>query len=144
VPFVFIGIAVILGCIWLIVDEYMADTYDHFRAKLHDTGFYAPSTEDMGGWDRIIPCSEGPPETVGYGGRSFWIACVDNTWYIGTWGSFIYRFPNEDSLLPFTRAFLTATDRIDDFSPELKHEFSLSPLSDDEVERILPDGRPEE
>ena len=117
---------------------------NRFRAKLHGAGFYAPSTEDMGSWDRIIPCGEGPPKAKEYGGRSFWIACVDNTWYVGAWGSYVYRFPNANSLLPFTRAFLTATGSIDDFSSELKHEFGLSTLSDDEVERVLPDGRPEE
>lgn len=122
----------------------MADMYAHFRAQLHDAGFCAPNTEDMGNWDRIVPCSEGPPKAKAYGGRSFWIACVENKWYVGAWGSYLYRFPNTDSLLPFTRAFLTATGSIGDFPPELKHEFGLSPLSDDEADRILPDGRPEE
>lgn len=117
----------------------MAETDDHFRAELRDAGFYAPNTEDMGSWDRFIVCSEGPPESQRYGGRSFWVACVDNTWYVRAWGSNIYRLANTDSPLPFAREFLTGTGRIDDFCLDLKQQFGLSLLSDDEVERILPD-----
>lgn len=121
----------------------MNDQYHHFRVKLQDAGFYAPSSEDMGTWTRIIPCSEGPPEASRYGGRSFWIACVDNSWYIGTWGSHTYELADPGCLLDFTTAFLTAREHVSDISADLIREFGLSPVSDDVISRLLVDGRQE-
>ena len=121
----------------------MTDRYDQLRTELSDAGFFVPTTETMGRWDRIIPCSEGPPKSDHFGGRSFWIACVENTWYVGAWGSYVYRFPDADKLLPFAQAFLTASGSMGDFSPELRNQFGLLPLSGDESRRILPDERPE-
>ena len=114
----------------------MTDPYAEFRLKLAQAGFSAPSTENMGCWQRLIPWDKAT-------GRSFWIARLDQTWYVGAWGSYVYRFPNADRLLAFTTEFLTGTGTIGDFSTELKGEFGLLPLSEDEAECILPDGRPE-
>ena len=122
----------------------MADPYRDVREELCGAGIYVPRTEDMGSWSRIVLCSEGPPEAKRFGGRSFWFACVDNGWYVGTWGSHVYRFPNSDRLLPFASAFLTATGSMADFPPELIREYGLGPLPYDEATRVLPDERSKE
>jgi hypothetical protein len=119
------------------------DPYSEFRAALTQAGFYAPLTENMGTWQRIIPCSTGPPEHRCDNGRSFWVALVGGTWYVGAWGSYVYRLANPDDLLPMTRAFLTDTGTIGDFSDPIKTQFGLTLLDDDETMRILPDGRPD-
>lgn len=118
------------------------DPYAEYRARLTAAGFYSPATESMGSWNRIIPCTEGPPEfSGGFGGRSFWVACVDEVWYVGTWGSYIYRLPEGDRLFSLTGDFLRDESPMYDFSPELKEQYGLVELDEFDSERILPDQR---
>lgn len=120
----------------------MDDPYDSFRAELRNAGFYAPSTESMGTWNRIVPCSEGPPDMARFGGRSFWCALVEDIWYVGAWGSNVYRFPIAEDLIVFAQRFLADSSHTADFSPELKQDFGLEPIPPQQIRRLLRDGRP--
>jgi hypothetical protein len=117
------------------------DPYSAFRAELRQAGYYSPSTESMGSWSRIIPCTQGPPEFDRYNGRSFWVSLVAEAWYAGTWGGSIYRLPDGDQLMSLTLAFLGDSGSMADFSDEIKAKYGLIELDDDESERILPDER---
>ena len=120
----------------------MNDQFREFRKELNEAGFFATSTEDMGTWNRIVPCSEGPPEALQFGGRSFWVTSVESRWYVGTWGdSAIYELTDSRRLIDFTRAFLTAEESFSEIVPALQKEFAMSPISDAEAQRKFPDGR---
>jgi len=117
------------------------DLYVELRRELRQAGFYAPSTECMGSWQRITACSQGPPDYIRYNGRSFWIACVEGMWYVGTWGSWVYRIRDFTSVVHLAHDFLSADGTIGDFSSELKAKYTLVPVGDAERKQKLADER---
>jgi hypothetical protein len=119
----------------------MDDPYAELRQSLSQAGFYMPDTENMGLWQRLIVCSEGPPQFPRYNGRSFWVALIEGLWYVGSWGSYFYRLANAGDLLPLIHDFLSDTGTMGDFSSRIKTEYQLTPLDESETARILPDGR---
>jgi hypothetical protein len=119
----------------------MDDPYGDLRHSVTQAGYYMPSTEDMGTWQRLIVCSQGPPDYKRFNGRSFWVTLIDRSWYVATWGPYYYRLPNSDDLLPVIRDHLSETGTMYDFSAEIKNRYGLVPLDESEVERFLPDLR---
>jgi hypothetical protein len=119
----------------------MDDPYSDLRRSVTQAGNYMPSTEDMGTWKRLIVFSQGPPDYKVFNGRSFWVTSIEGTWYVASWGPYYYRLPNSDDLLPLIRDQLSDTGTNYDFSAEIKQRYSLVPLAQSEVERILPDHR---
>ncbi len=121
----------------------MDDPYSDLRRSVTQAGYYMPATEDMGTWRRLIVCSKGPPDHKAFNGRSFWVTFINGIWYVATWGPYYYRLPNADQLLSVIRDHLSDSATMYDFSAEIKSRYGLVPLDDSEVERILPDDRPE-
>jgi hypothetical protein len=119
----------------------MDDPYVELRQSFTQAGFYMPSTENMGTWQRLIVCSQGPPEHPAFNGRSFWVAQVSEAWYVGAWGGYIYRVSDRSKLLPLTRDFLSDGGSMGDFSADVKQRYDLQPLDEAEIDRILPDDR---
>jgi hypothetical protein len=78
----------------------MEDPYHQLRQTFAQAGFYMPTTEKMGSWQRLIVCSKGPPDDSGFNGRSFWVAEVAGEWFAGTWGSYFYRVCDPGLLVP--------------------------------------------
>ena len=121
----------------------MEDPYLQLRQTFAQAGFYMPTTEKMGSWQRLIVCSKGPPDDSGFNGRSFWVAEVSGAWFVGTWGPFFYRIRDPGALVSLTRDFFADRSPMSDFSAEVKHRYGLTPLDEAETDQILPDERPE-
>jgi hypothetical protein len=121
----------------------MDDSYSDLRRSVTQAAYYGLSPEEMGTWKRLIVCSKGPPDHKAFGGRSFWVALVEGTWYVATWCPSYFRLPNSDDLLSLIRDQLSDTAGTYHFSAEIKSRYGLVPLDDSEVERLLPDGRVE-
>jgi hypothetical protein len=62
----------------------MDDPYGDLRHSVTQAGYYMPSTEDMGTWQRLIVCSQGPPDYKRLNGRSVWVTLIEGTWYVAT------------------------------------------------------------
>jgi hypothetical protein len=120
----------------------MHDPYVELRQTFVRAGFYMPTTENMGSWQRLMVCSKGPPDYPRFNGRSFWVAEVSGAWFVGAWGGYIYRVNDPSNLLPLSQDFLTDHGSMSDFSAEVKSRHDLTLLDEAETARILPDERP--
>ena len=105
--------------------------YGPFAATIRTAGFYTSGVENKGDWDRTTVCSEGEHGVLG--GNSFWVTYLAAGWFIGTWGGMIYTITDEQRVAEFCIAWLRRACRLEsDFGPEIKGEFGLIPVSDEE------------
>ncbi|MBV9659469.1 MAG: hypothetical protein JO295_15315 [Verrucomicrobia bacterium] len=74
-------------------------------------------------------------------GNSFWLSLQSGTWYLSTWSPVCYRIPGDQDVLAVCSACMavgmSAMDRVPD---EIAARFGMEQISDDEFERLFPEG----
>ena len=71
-------------------------TYDALTKEITSAGFYVkPPCKDEP-FRRVVPATKYQPGR-GYSGNSFWIACIGEQWFLGTWGGMLYLMPISDT-----------------------------------------------
>ena len=117
----------------------MIRDYDSLARAVSDAGFFTNGVEDHGTWHRTCVCSKRRP-SGGFTGNSFWVSHDAGTWYLGTWGGNEYRLPDDHRLAELCISWLSRApdDTRSDFDDQLKLEFGLVPVSDDESDGLDP------
>jgi hypothetical protein len=108
------------------------DEYTSFADEIQSAGFYTTALERHGAWSRTCVCSQRRPQG-GYTGNSFWVTRIKDRWYLGTWGSWIYRLPDNCRVADFCIAWLShkPTPTTADFDADFVDRFGLIPATDD-------------
>jgi hypothetical protein len=110
--------------------------YAELKRTVEDAGFFTtPMPLDNGG-DRLALASMW--HRRGLTGNSFWVAKRGTNWYLGTWGSHLYRVPNDADLADLCLTWLRATDEtMSDIDNALKVQYGLVELTDEQAESAL-------
>src|SRR3954470_6568987 len=82
------------------------DAYDNLAEEVSEAGFFTNGLSNMGTWQRTCVCSKFIPG-YGYTGNSFWVSYLNNDWYLGTWGGWVYRLPETDRIAELCIEWLT-------------------------------------
>ena len=116
----------------------MHSKYESLDAELRRAGFFTNGVEPMGDWDRTTACSKQLPGAIGYSGNSFWVTRLSSGWYVGTWGGLLYRLPDASRVASFCIEWLGRQPEtvLTDFDDDIKREFSLVPVTEDEFDDI--------
>lgn len=109
--------------------------YDDLSAAMTAAGFFTTGLEDHGSWHRTCIASKRCPG--GLTGNSFWVSRLPSGWYLGTWGSCLYRLPDERRLAELCVNWLSRVPNSTrpDFDEQLKKEFGLIPVSEEVFDR---------
>jgi hypothetical protein len=114
------------------------DAYDKLAKEVGDAGFYTSGLADMGSWQRTCICSKRRADG-GYTGNSFWVTQLDNAWYLGTWGGWVYRLPEAARISELCVTWLTREpdETRADFNESLKTDFRLQSVSDKDFDQVI-------
>lgn len=100
-------------------------------------GFFTSGVHNMEGWQRTCICGQRRPEG-GYTGNSFWASYLGGTWYLGTWGGWVYRLPNSSQVGLLCVEWLTRVpvETRADFDDAIKQRYTLEEVADEEFDRL--------
>ena len=115
--------------------RYAINTYDELKDAISQAGFHTNGVMDHGSWHRTCVCSK-RDSTGLLTGNSFWVSRMPSGWYLGTWGGYIYRLPDENSLAELCVKWLSRVPNGTryDFDPWLKDEFRLVAVTESDFE----------
>jgi hypothetical protein len=119
--------------------------YDALAQAVAAAGFYTNGVEDHGTWHRTCVCSK-KRLGGGFTGNSFWVSRLPNGWYLGTWGGWIYRLPEETRLAELCIGWLSRVPdgTRADFDEWLKAEFALVPVSEESFDQEAGSAEPDD
>jgi hypothetical protein len=111
----------------------MTTKYEQLRIAVEKAGFFTNGVENHGTWDRTCVCSTRSPDGT-LSGNSFWVTRLPDNWYVGAWGGWVYRLPDESRIAEFCITWLTKKPRgtAPDFDGDIKKSFDLKSVSDEE------------
>jgi hypothetical protein len=115
----------------------MSEWYPPFAAAIRKGGFYTNGVERRDGLERTTVSSQGSRGVLG--GNSFWVTKLAEGWYLGTWGAQYYRLPEEHRIVELCLSWCTRFPRgtYSDFDDQLKQEFGLIKVSEEELDRAI-------
>lgn len=104
--------------------------YKLLSSAVREAGFFITSPEPMDGWHRVCVSSKKG------GGKSFWVARIQNNWFAGTWGGNVYRVPGDISDFCTSWLGMIPIGSPSDFSKEIKTQFDLQSVTEDEFDDL--------
>lgn len=98
-------------------------TFDTIKSTVEDAGFFTSHDTDFG---RLV-CASMRRAEGGLTGNSFWIAQRGGDWFLGTWGSHLYRVPEAQRVPELCTAWLRRQSRItaSDVDDHIRGDFHL-------------------
>jgi hypothetical protein len=102
-------------------------TFDVIKSAVEEAGFFTSYDTDFG---RLICASMSGPE--GLSGNSFWIVRRGEHWFLGTWGSHLYRISDAQRVPELCTTWLQRQPRAtaSDVDDHIRGEFHLVEIED--------------
>jgi hypothetical protein len=118
----------------------VTEDYAHLQHAVESAGFFTTfmPIEEVG--DRMVCASHKYPEgheRRGLYGNSFWIAKRGADWFVAGWAPSIYRVPDTGRLAELCLRLLRRErgGAYGDFDEQVRRDFTLVPVSDEEFDR---------
>ena len=124
----------------------MTDDYAELRHAVESAGFFTTFMPIVEVGDRMVCASRQYAkghEQRGLHGNSFWVAKRGGGWFVAGWGPSIYRVPDNTRIAELCLRLLGRQrgGAYADFDEEVRRDFSLVPVSDEEFGREPKSGR---
>ena len=108
--------------------------YADLNQAIQAAGFYTITRNERP--DRLICASKRSKR--GLTGNSFWIAERAGRWFVGTWGSYVYEFPDVGRVAEFCITWLSQMDKTcGNIEEAFRLEFQLAGADEDFAERMF-------
>ncbi len=112
--------------------------YDALTTEITSAGFYVKPPHEDEPFRRVVPATKYLPGR-GYSGNSFWIACIGEQWFLGTWGGMLYLMPVSDNVGRFTIELFNhdPIGQASDFESWIVEKYRLQPFDNEDFARLI-------
>ncbi|MCA9112607.1 MAG: hypothetical protein KDA52_21830 [Planctomycetaceae bacterium] len=112
--------------------------YRALKKSIVEAGFFVTKIEKLVWGHRACISSRRRPEG-GFSGNSLWVTCVEGHWYLETWGSSIYRLPQDRDIAECCITWLIRRPETLDAHFDKQHiqEFDLVSIPEAAFDQIL-------
>lgn len=105
--------------------------YVSLRNEIESKGYFTIIEDDPELGHRLVCASKRRPEG-GYMGNSFWIAFRSSRWYLGTWGSRVYEFLDNQQIVELCIHLLKDENSgpLSEITSEVMNDYCLKRISE--------------
>lgn len=117
-----------------------AREYDSLTREITSAGFFVAPPHGDDPFARICAATKFQPG-VGYSGNSFWIAKLDDKWFVGVWGGMLYLSEAPEKLGQLTIDWFThkPNGTAPDFDAWILEKYQLVPFDHEEFDNLIND-----